>query len=207
VIEGWKRSFAWLVVSSVALLPAGARGEESARAEGTIQIGTGRAEVLSRKVPVGKRIELPEGWFRVEEEGPEDGRVGSFTIVASRDEDDAAPEPALEAAPPATARVLAPPPPAEVAPPQRPASPAPAQACRAERSAYLRQLWKESGIEVSDPDALLEGLDAGNSGPATGYFWFALATDAFRNLASSSDLRGRAEALVRCIQSARRDAP
>jgi hypothetical protein len=72
--------------------------------------------------------------------------------------------------------------------------------CRTERAAYLRELWKTSGIDVKDPDALLAGLEAGDSGPASGYYWFALATDPFRPLAWSSDLRDRAEALARCVR-------
>lgn len=184
------RSLPLLLVLAVAALPAVARGAEGGP-EGTIDVGSGRSEVLSKKLPVGQRIELPEGWFRVEEEGVEDRRVGTFTVVSSGEEDapDAEPQPVVVRAPTAPA-------------PAR-AAPTPAQACGAERNAYLRQLWKESGIDVSDPDALIEGLDAGASGPATGYYWFAVASDAFRNLAFSSDLRDRAGALVRCVQAAR----
>jgi hypothetical protein len=57
-----------------------------------------------------------------------------------------------------------------------------------------------SGIDVKDPVALLEGLEAGGAGPLTGYYWFALATDAFRPLAWSSELRSRADALARCAR-------
>jgi hypothetical protein len=60
-----------------------------------------------------------------------------------------------------------------------------------------------SGIEVSDPDALLLGLE-GDQGAAAGFYWFALATDPFRPLAWSSDLRARAEALARCVRNAAR---
>jgi hypothetical protein len=183
-----------LLAAALAALPAAARSADD-RPAGTIDVGSGRSEVLSKRLPVGQRIDLPEGWFRVEEEGVEDGQVGSFTIVSSSDGvEEEAPR-----SPPVLARAAPPP---EPAAPAR-AAPTPARACRAERNAYLRQLWKESGIDVSDPDALIEGLDAGTSGPATGYYWFALATDAFRNLSSSSDLRDRAGALVRCVQAAR----
>jgi hypothetical protein len=196
VIDVSMRSLASLLALAAAALPAGARGADAATVEGTIEVGSGHTEVLSKPLPVGKRIELPEGWFRVEEGGVEDGRVGSFTIMSSSDEEET-PSDA-----PTIARADAPALAAEVAAPARAVPQAAASSCRAERNAYLRQLWKESGIEVSDPDALLEGLDAG-SGPATGYYWFAIATDAFRNLAFSSDLRGRAEELVRCIRVAR----
>ncbi len=76
-------------------------------------------------------------------------------------------------------------------------------ACRRERTAYLRELWRESGVEVSDPDALVRGLDAGASGPGAAFFWSALSMDAFRNLAWSSELRSRAEDLVRCVNASR----
>lgn len=177
---------AFLALSS----PAGAA--DPARAEGTIDLGGDvRVEVLSKKVPVGQRIDLPEGWYRVEEEGSEDGQVGSFT-VASVGTTEAASGTGASAAPPA---------------PPAPDSPAAfaatalsrSDSCRAERNAYLRELWHASGIEVDDPDALLRGLEAGDRGPAAGYFWFALSTDAFRNLAWSSDLRGRARDLARCV--------
>lgn len=195
VIEVPMTRLHFLLCAALAALPVGGRAADDGPA-GTIEVGSGRSEVLAKKLPVGQRIELPEGWFQVEEEGPEDGRVGSFTVVSSSEEDEGAPRAAPAAVP-------VPSPPAGSAAPARAVSLTPAQACRPQRSAYLRQLWKESGIDVSDPEALLEGLDAGPSGPATGYYWFALASDAFRNLSSSSDLRDRAGALVRCIQEAR----
>jgi hypothetical protein len=71
--------------------------------------------------------------------------------------------------------------------------------CRAERAAYLKQLWKEKGIDVDDPDALAEGLDLGKDGT----YWLAYASDVFRNLAYSSDLRSRAGVVIRCIHAAR----
>lgn len=171
-----------------------ARSADPVRPEGTIDMGDDtRVEVLSKKIQVGERIDLPEGWYRVEEEGVEDREVGSFTI-ASMGSGESAPIPPAAAPPPAL-------------PPEAASSPAAfaaaaldqGRACRQERNAYLRELWRESGIEVDDPDALLRGLDAGASGPSTGYYWFALSTDAFRNLAWSSDLRSRARDLIRCV--------
>lgn len=205
------RSLPFLLALAVGALPAVARGAEEGP-EGTIDVGSGRSEVLSKKLPVGQRIELPEGWFRVEEEGVEDGQVGSFTIVSSGTgvgapaEQGEGPEAPLRgaAARSREAASTAQGPAKQEWGPDGSAGGAGAQPpCRTERNAYLRQLWKESGIDVSDPDALIEGLDAGTSGPATGYYWFALATDAFRNLSSSSDLRDRAGALIRCVQAAR----
>jgi hypothetical protein len=159
---------------------------EEPRPEGRIDAGDGRSEILSRPLPVGRRIELPEGWFQVDEEGVEDRHVGSFTVAAAVTERSPAAAPA-RAAPPAE--------PAEAAPPPR-AAPDP---CLAQRTAYLRELWKTSGIEVDDPVALQEGLEAGTSGPAAGFYWYALATDPFRPLAWSTELQSRARALVRCV--------
>lgn len=181
-------------VGALALAMSAAPALAADVAQGTIETDEGRAEVLAGKMPVGKRIELPEGWYMVEEEGTEDGEVGSFTIM-----------PRVAAAPdPEGARPSAPPRPVASAPAGiLPEDPSMAGACRPERNAYLRQLWKESGIEQDDPEALIAGLDAGGSGPATGFYWFALQVDPFRNLAWSSDLRSRADALVRCMRQPR----
>lgn len=163
------------------------------RPEGTLEAGEARAEVLSKPLPVGKRIELPEGWFQVEEEGTEDRNVGSFTIAEARPAPEADATPAPAAAP--TARATS-----GSGPGVLPAAPTAAAACRPERNAYLRQVWKEAGIDVEDPEALIAGLDAGTSGPGTAYYWFALQVDPFRNLAFSSDLRDRARDLQRCMR-------
>ncbi len=191
-------SRATLLLASLLVLAPPARGADAARAEGTIEIdGNTRVEVLSRKVPVGQRIDLPEGWYRVEEEGVEDGEVGSFTVASARSEE-VAPAPAAPAsAPPAAAEPSASP--AAFAA----ASLGQADACRRARSAYLRELWRESGIEVSDPDALVRGLDAASSGPGAAFLWSALSMDAFRNLAWSSELRSRAQDLVHCVNADR----
>lgn len=173
-----------------------ARGADGARAEGTIQLdGDTRVEVLSGEVPVGQRIELPEGWYRVEEEGPEDQEVGSFTVASARP-DESAPAPAQVSPPPAPA----------AEPGSSPAAFAASalgqvEACRRERSAYLRELWRESGIEEPDPDALVRGLDAGSTGPGSAFLWSALSMDAIRNLSWSSELRSRAKDLVGCVHS------
>jgi len=178
-----------------------ARPAEPARPEGSIQLGgEARAEVLSSSLPVGRRIELPEGWYRVEEEGAEDGEVGSFTVTAAKLDAGAAAAPTPATASPAPA-------PTE-APAASPAALAPlamrrADACRRERTAYLRQLWRESGIDVSDPDALVRGLDAGSTGPGAAFLWSALSMDPVRNLAWSSELRSRAKDLIRCVNGQR----
>lgn len=183
------------LLASLALLLAApaAYAEEPARAKGTIEVDDARVEVLSERLPVGERIDLPEGWFRIEEEGTEEREVGSFTVASADARTPVAPAPVVTpSAPPAEGAAS----PAQFGARALRAEPA----CRDERNAYLRELWRESGIEDDDPDALLRGLDAGDGGPATGYYWFALSTDAFRNLAWSSDLRGRARALERCVR-------
>jgi hypothetical protein len=172
-----------LAVALVAVPLAVPAAPPAPRAEGRIESEEARTEILGRPIRVGERIELPEGYLVVEEEGTEDREVGSFTVVSAETLAAVAPAPAA---------------PAQASDPAAAAPGIPA--CRAERAAYLAQLWKESGIEVRDPAALLEGLQAGATGPATGYYWFALQTDAFRPLAWSSDLRGRADALARCIR-------
>lgn len=172
-----------LAIALVVLaLPLPARPEPPA-AGGRIETEGSRFEILGRPLRAGDRIDLPEGYLVVEESGPDDGQVGSFGVVAAEGFG------ATGTAPPAGGSASAP---GDVAPggPE----------CRAERSAYLAELWRGSGIEVKDPAALLEGLQGGATGPSAGFFWFALASDAFRPLAWSSELRARADALARCVR-------
>jgi hypothetical protein len=174
-----------LALALALALPAAPLADPTA--EGRIQTDEGTIEILGRPVKVGQKIETPEGWIRVEEAGPEDGEVGSFGIVAAESFGAGAAASSGASAPAASAGD----------PASQPAAP---PDCRAERSAFLAELWRTSGIDVKDPAALIEGLDAGASGPATGYAWFALATDPFRPLAWSSTLRDRADALAHCIR-------
>ena len=112
------------------------------RAEGRIETDEGRTEILGRPVRVGERVDLPEGWFRVEEAGPEDEEVGAFSVVSADASGEAGP-------------VI----PGDVAAAGDPASGEKASRdCAPERSAYLAELWRQSGIEVSSPGALLQGL-------------------------------------------------
>ncbi|HVO21416.1 MAG TPA: hypothetical protein VMU15_19295 [Anaeromyxobacter sp.] len=178
---------AWLLALLLLALPAGAA---EPRAGGRLDADDAHVEVLGKPVAVGERIELPEGWLRVEEQGVEDRDVGSFTVAAS-------PAPR---APPARA--------AEPAPSPGPAvreTPAP-PSCHAERGAYLRELWRMSGIEVDDPEAVLRGLEAEGPGAADAYL-FALSTDPVRALAWSSELRDRARDLARCVRERDRAPP
>lgn len=173
------------LTAALAALALAAPASAEPPAAGRIETDEGTIEILGRPVKVGERIETPEGWIRVEEAGPEDGEVGSFGVVSAESfgagADPGAATPAAAAGDPG----------------DRPAAP---RDCRPERAAYLAELWRQSGIEVSSPDALIEGLESGGTGPGTGYHWFALATDAFRPLAWSSALRDRAEALARCVR-------
>jgi hypothetical protein len=169
---------------------------EPPRAEGRIEAEEGRVEILGRSYRVGETIELPEGFLRIEEAGPEDGQVGSFSVVAARS------VPQREEEPAAVQQEAQPPPEVEqVARVTRVAHAAPARGpdCRPQRAAYLAELMRLSGIEISSPAALLEGLDAGE-GADLGFYWFALQNDPFRPLAWSSELRARAEAVTRCVR-------
>ncbi len=174
-----------LALALAAAVAPGSGARADPASAGRIQTDEATVEILGRPVKVGEKIETPEGFIRVEEAGPEDGQVGSFSVVSAASlgagADPKAADPVATAGDPAS----------------RPAAP---PDCRAERAAYLAELWRASGIEVSSPDAVIEGLQAGGSGPATGYGWFALATDPFRALAWSSALRDRAEALARCAR-------
>ncbi|ACL67591.1 conserved hypothetical protein [Anaeromyxobacter dehalogenans 2CP-1] len=191
-----------LVIPLAAALALPARAEDpEPPVEGRLEAGAAQVEILGRPVRVGERIELPEGYLIVEEKGTEDARVGSFSVVPAESFQPVAmlAMAAGDGAGRGTASDAAPAP-APAAPAVLPAGQRPEPPCRGERAAYLRELWKTSGIDVRDPDALLTGLEAGAAGPATGYYWFALATDPFRPLAWSSDLRERADALARCVR-------
>ncbi len=188
----------WFGVLCTLVLAMGreVRAEEPARARvgGTIETDVGHAEILAERIPVGRRIDLPEGWYRVEGEATDDGAVGSFSVVRNDRR-----EPNREAPPPSEAKRADEPRLASAAPEPAAAPPPP---CRAQRSAFFRELWKQSGVEVDDPDALLEGLDSG-AGAATGYHWFALQVDPVRSMSWSPELRARAKALERCVNEAR----
>lgn len=173
--------------AALALAAPPARADPPA-AEGRVETDAGQVELLSRPLRAGDRIDLPEGYLIVEESGPEDEQVGSFGVVAAESFAGSA-----AAGPAETADAAEP---GDAPPPE-----AGAPACAGERAAYLAELWRASGIDVKDPPALLRGLEAGAAGPATGYYWFALATDPFRPLAYSSELRSRADALVKCVRA------
>lgn len=82
---------------------------------------------------------------------------------------------------------------------------APADACRDERSAYLKRLLHMAGVEVDDPISFLEGL----AGPG-GYEGALLTTrlgvlpgvDPIRPLAWDQELRSRARDLAACARAA-----
>ncbi len=180
-----RRAFIALALAAALAAPPAVRADPASE-EGRVETDAGTIELLGRPVKVGEKVETPEGWIRVEDAGPEDGEVGSFSVVPAEslgaaDAARSAAGPVAAAGDPANGR----------------AAP---RDCREERSAYLAELWHESGIEFSAPDAVVDGLAAGSTGPATGYAWFAASTDAFRPLAWSSELRARARALVHCVR-------
>ncbi|BDG03231.1 hypothetical protein [Anaeromyxobacter oryzae] len=193
-----------LLTTVAALAAALAPGTAAAGppSDGTIETDGARIEILGKPVRVGETVELPEGFIRVEEAGTEDEHVGSFSVVPAASL--RATANARAALPPGTPAVAAA---AEGYPPR--AAGAPEPACLGERNAYLRELWKQSGIDVKDVDAIIQGLEGTGYGPGTGFYWFAIATDPFRPLAWSSDLRDRADALARCVRehAATRVAP
>ena len=176
------RSFAAALATALAAAVPPMSRAEPPTAAGRIETEEGRFEILGRPLRAGDRFELPEGYLVVEESAPDDGQVGSFGVVPAASLATTAPEPPVpaEAGGPADAG---------------PGGPD----CRPERAAYLAELWRESGVDVSDPVALLEGLQAGPT--SAGFWWFANATDSFRPLAWSSDLRSRADDLGRCVRS------
>jgi hypothetical protein len=177
------RSLLLTLAATVALALPRAASSEPTAAGGRIEADGATFEILGRPLRKGDRIELPEGTLVVEEAGPEDGQAGSFGVVPAETFGGTA---AVAAAPAGAGD------PADAAPS--------VGECRAERAAYLAELWRASGIDVKDPVALLEGLQGGASGPGTGFLWFALATDVFRPLAWTSELRARADALARCVR-------
>ena len=189
-----------LVAAALAALPVVSRPEPP-RAEGSIDAGDAQVEVLGRRYAPGDTIELPEGYLRVEEAGPEDEEVGSFSIVP------AAALARAEAPVTATAERRAPRSAADAmgtglgAEEELPAPrPSTGPDCSAERAAYLAEIWKQSGIELSGPQGFLAGLEQTEEGADLTLAWFALSTDAFRTLAWSSDARAKAAALARCAQ-------
>jgi hypothetical protein len=183
------RLLAPLAALLLAAFPMTPRAEDPMPA-GRIESDEGRVELLGRPLRAGDRIDLPEGYLVVEEDGPADGQIGSFAVVSAA----------------SFSAVSAPGADAPAAGDPGPASPG-APPCTAERSAYLGELWRSWGIEVSDPAAFLDALEGGATGPSTGFSWFALQADPFRPLAWSSALRARAEALARCVREGAAPGP
>jgi hypothetical protein len=177
-----------LLVAALVALPFIASSEPP-RVEGRIESADARVEILGRPYRAGETIQLPEGYLRVEEAGSEDEEVGSFTVVPA-----STPTALAAAIAASTAPVEA--------PTGQPPSPPPPSAplCRAERAAFLAEIWKGSGIEVDDPEALLAAFEGSEGNPDLARLWFALSTDAFRPLAWSSDARAKANALARCMR-------
>jgi hypothetical protein len=155
-------------------------------ASGRVETDQGFVEILDRPVRVGERVDLPEGWYRVEEAGPEDGRVGSFAVVSSntlsaQDDSEAQAEAEPDPSAPADAKPEAP-------------------SCRPERAAFVAELFKSHGVEVKDPVGFLQALEGDGFAPGLATLWLSLSTDPVRPLAWSSELRTRADALAHCAR-------
>jgi hypothetical protein len=189
---------ALLAVSVIAALPLVARAQAPAgsppAADGYVASDEVRVDVLAAPARVGERIERPEGWYRVEESGPEDGQAGSFGVVPA-----ARFEPAGEGDAGGVERIPAPFDPMGTGPAYALADP-----CRAERTAYLRELLATEGIELDDPAGLMEGLEGDVFAPGFSWFWLALRVDPIRPLAWNSELRALAKQLARCASGSTR---
>lgn len=179
------------ILAALALAPAATR---AGTPQGQVTTDAGATELLSSPVRVGVRVDLPEGWYRVEGAGPEDRRVGSFSVVSA---DAFAAESAAGAG--ASDAAAAGPSPAEAAAP-RPAAAAAPDRCRAERDGYLRELLRMRGIDVEDPEGVLAGLSGQGFAPGLATAWLALDVDPLQPLAWSQSLRDRAAALARCTR-------
>jgi hypothetical protein len=96
---------------------------------------------------------------------------------------------------------------ADAPPPRDAASPGVApDRCRAERSAYVRQLLRATGVGVDDPLALLDALagSRGSQGAQLFSIYGLLAgVDPIRPLAWDMDLRTLARELERCSRADR----
>ena len=155
------------------------------QAGGRIESRRGTIEILGRPVRVGDRIELPGG-LPAGRGGRDRGRrrrlVHRRLLRGVRRG--------------GTPRS---PPPGGATEPAAGASPAPVPQGRAPR-VPRRAVARVRDRGVGSGRAARGARRPAPPAPARGYYWFALATDAFRPLAWSSELRSRADALARCVR-------
>lgn len=189
------RVAAALLLAAVAIA---ARAQGAPRAEpptGFVAAQEGGAELLGAPVRVGERVQRPEGWYRVEEAGPEDGAVGSFAVVpAAR----VAPAPAEPRGAPAALGASTQAEAGAALPNVGVVPVAEGDPCRAERSAYLTELLRTQGVVFEDPAGLLEGLEGERFATRLADYWLAFSIDPLRPLAWDPELRDRGAALARC---------
>src|SRR5512140_2222454 len=96
VCDGGHTMTHWCTMALLLAAGAPAAGEPTESPPAGRLDGDGvHVEILGQPVAVGARVELPEGWFRVEEQGVEEREAGSFSVVAA----------AATAEPPRAARV------------------------------------------------------------------------------------------------------
>lgn len=192
--------------------PAGPGPTEEAEGSvgGEIRTEGGRAEILPEPPPVGRTVNTPEGWYRVEA-GPsrDDGATGSFSVVA----------PAL-LAPPAPTAPAAPGARTAAAPEDEAGgelalvAEAAEDPCRDEKDRYLARLLESLEIDdVEEPLALLQGIEELPAGTGLGPFvrlsLFGLpaagpvAVDPIRPLAWDLELRSIARDLAGCVRAGR----
>lgn len=221
-------AIAALALPQASAQPAQRTGEGAANEEaneegvsGVISSEGARTEILPEPPPVGARVEIPGGWYRVESGETEEGATGSLSVVATPPP--AAPAPQQQATPQppampqeqATAQHAPPP-----AAPQRPTSSL-ERPCFAEKNRYAKELFRIAGIwSFEHPLALIEALEdtpglslspwvrfnlfgLGAGGPLVS----PVGVDPIRPLGWDEGLRWAADDLVRCATRSRSGGP
>lgn len=186
-------------------------GEAPGPVGGEIRSEGSRTEILPEPPPVGRTVNTPEGWYRVEAAPSRDtGATGSLSVVPR-----AAFAPPPAPPPPAGGAASAPVPAAtETAVEVTVESAAAADPCRAEKDRYLARLLEYLEIDdVEDPLALLEGIEELPAGTGLGPFvrlslfgtpaGGPVLVDPVRPLAWDQELRSVARDLSRCIRERR----
>jgi len=150
-------------------------------------------ELLPGEARDGVTVRRAEGWYRVD--GPETpGPAGSFAVV-----------PAGDLAPLAAARQA----PKGSPAPERPPAASPARQqrsmglCEEERAAFLKELFRIAGVEVSDPLALVAAFTGDGAGDVPSLRfpeWGLVPVDPVRALAWNFELQIRARELSQCVR-------
>jgi hypothetical protein len=186
-------------------------GEAPGPVGGEIRSEGSRTEILPEPPPVGRTVNTPEGWYRVEAAPSRDtGATGSLSVVPrAAFAPPPAPPPAPRGSTPAPA-----PAPEEAAVEVTVEGAAAEDPCREEKARYLSRLLAFLEIDdVEDPLALFEGLEELPAGAGLGPFLRLsifgtpaggpVAVDPVRPLAWDPELRSVARDLSRCIRERR----